>query len=163
MMKKVLLIIGAVILVLIVAVMLSLGHIIKVAVNTAGPKLAGVPVHLDGATVNPLTGLVRIKGLVVGNPEGFSTPSAMELNDFKLKIKMASLFTDTIVIEQILIDAPQITYEKSLKSSNLSTLQANLASKEPAAEPLPSSDAKPTRLISTLGHWGTLKHIGAES
>jgi uncharacterized protein involved in outer membrane biogenesis len=134
-MKKVLLITGAVILVLLVVLMLSLGQIIKAGVNTAGPGLAGVPVHLDGAIVNPLTGMVRIKGLVIGNPEGFKTPSAMELNDFKLKIDMSSLFSKTIVIEEILIDAPQITYEKSLRSSNLSTLQAKLAAKKPAAAP----------------------------
>ena len=134
-MKKVLLIIGGVILVLIVVLMLSLGQIIKTAVNTAGPKLAKVPVHLNSVVVNPLTGMVRIKGLVVGNPAGFNTPSAMELNDFKLKIKMSSLFSKAIVIEEILIDAPQITYEKSLKSSNLSTLQANLAPKDAAPKP----------------------------
>ena len=138
--KKILLITGAVILVLLVVLMLSLGQIIKAGVNTAGPKLAGVPVHLDGAIVNPLTGMVRIKGLVVGNPKGFNTPSAMELNDFQLKIKMSSLFSKAIVIEKILIDAPQITYEKGLKSSNLSTLQENLAPKGAAA---PKTEAAP--------------------
>ncbi len=138
--NKVLLITGASLLVLIVVLMLSLGQIIKTGVNTAGPKLAGVPVHLDKAVVNPFTGLVQIKGLIIGNPEGFNTPSAMELNDFKLKIKMSSLFSKAIVIEQILIDAPQITFEKSLKSSNLSTLQANLAPKETAA---PKTEAAP--------------------
>lgn len=134
-MKKGLLITVSVILVLIVALMLSLGQIIKAGVNTAGPKLAGVPVHLDGVVVNPLTGMVHIKGLVIGNPEGFNTPSAMELGEFKIDLVMGSLFTDTIIIKQILIDAPQITYEKGLKSSNLSTLQANLTPKETAAEP----------------------------
>jgi hypothetical protein len=49
-MKKALLITGAVILVLIVVLMLSLGQIIKAAVNTAGPKLAGVPVHLNSVS-----------------------------------------------------------------------------------------------------------------
>ena len=142
-MKKVLLITAAVILILIVVLMLSLGQIIKAGVNTAGPKLAGVPIHLDGVVVNPLTGMVRIKGLVIGNPEGFNTPSAMELNDFQLKIKMSSLFSQTIEIEKILIDAPQITYEKSLKSSNLSTLQANLTP-PPAGKPSPAApEAKP--------------------
>jgi len=134
-MKKVLLIIGAVILILVVVLMLSLGQIIKAGVTTAGPKLAGVPIQLTSVVVNPLTGMVRIKGLVIGNPEGFNTPSAMELSDFKLKIKMSSLFSKAIVIEEILINEPQITYEKSLKSSNLSTLQANLAPKETAAKP----------------------------
>lgn len=90
--------------------------------------------------VNLLTGMVHIKALVIGNPEGFNTPSAMELGEFKLDIAMGSLFTDTIVIKQILINAPQITYEKGLKSSNLSTLQANLAPKEPAA---PKAEAAP--------------------
>jgi uncharacterized protein involved in outer membrane biogenesis len=141
-MKKVLLITGAVILILIVALMLSLGQIIKAGVNTMGPKLAGVPVHLDGVVVNPLTGVVHVKGLIIGNPEGFNTPSAMELGEFKLDIALASLFTDTIVIKEILIDAPQITYEKSLRSSNLSTLQANLASKETAA---PKTEAAPEK------------------
>ena len=130
------------ILVLIVVLMLSLGQIIKAGINTAGPKLAGVPVHVEKVIVNPLSGMVRIKGLIIGNPEGFNTPSAMELNDFKLNIKMSSLFSKAIVIEQILIDAPQITYEKSLKSSNLSTLQANLAPKEPAA---PKAEAAPEK------------------
>lgn len=134
-MKKVLLITGAVILILIVVLMLSLGQIIKAGITTAGPKLAGVPIQLKSVAINPLTGLVRIQGLVIGNPEGFNTPSAMELNDFQLKIKMSSLFSEAIEIEKILIDAPQITYEKSLRSSNLSTLQANLTPKEAAAKP----------------------------
>ena len=138
-MKKVLLITGAVILILIVVLMLSLGQIIRVGITTAGPKLAGVPITLEKVVVNPLTGMVRIKGLVIGNPEGFSTPSAVELNDFQLKIKMSSLFSKAIVIEKILIDAPQITYEKSLKSSNLSRLQENLA---PAGAKKPVPEAK---------------------
>ncbi|MEI8206508.1 MAG: AsmA family protein [Kiritimatiellales bacterium] len=131
--KKILLTTGAVILVLWIVLMLSLGQIVKAAVNTAGPKLAGVPVHVKTVIVQPFLGIVRMKGLVIGNPAGFNTPSAMELNDFKLDIKMSSLFSETIVIKEILIDAPQITYEKGLKSSNLSTLQENLAPKGAAA------------------------------
>ena len=133
--KKVLLITGAAILVLLVVLMLSLGAIIKTAVTTAGPKLAGVPIQLQKVTVNPFGGVVHIKGLVIGNPQGFNTPSAMELGEFKVDLAMGSLFTDTLVIKQILIDAPQITYEKSLKSSNLSTLQANLVPKKEIAAP----------------------------
>jgi len=130
-MKKVLSIVGIVILVLIIVLVLFMGQIIKAGITTAGPKLAGVPITLERVVVNPFSGMVRIKGLIIGNPKGFNTPSAMELNDFKLNIKMSSLFSKAIVIEEILIDAPQITYEKGLKSSNLSELQKNLASAEP--------------------------------
>jgi hypothetical protein len=138
--NKILLVTGAVILILVVVLMLSIGSIIKTAVTTAGPKLAGVPIQLEKVSVNPFSGLVHIKGLIIGNPQGFNTPSAMELGEFKLNIAMSSLFSDTIVIRQILINAPQITYEKSLKSSNLSTLQANLTPKETTA---PKTEAAP--------------------
>jgi len=138
--KKIILVSVAVVAVLLVALMLSLGAIIKTAVTTAGPKLAGVPIQLAKVTVNPFGGLVHIKGLIIGNPQGFNTPSAMELGEFKVNLALGSLFTDTIVIKQILIDAPQITYEKSLKSSNLSTLQENLAPKGAAA---PKTEAAP--------------------
>jgi uncharacterized protein involved in outer membrane biogenesis len=142
--QKVTLITVAVIFILIVALVLSLDHIIKAGVNTMGPKLAGVPVTLEKVSVNPFSGLVHIKGLVIGNPQGFNTPSAMELGEFKIELAMGSLFTDTIVIKQILIEAPQITFEKSLKSSNLSTLQANLAPKDaaPKTEAAPAPEKK---------------------
>lgn len=140
--NKILLVTGAVILILVVVLMLSIGSIIKTAVTTAGPKLAGVPIQLEKVSVNPFSGLVHIKGLIIGNPQGFNTPSAMELGEFKLNIAMSSLFSDTIVIKQILINAPQITYEKSLKSSNLSTLQANLTS---TAAETPAPATKPEK------------------
>jgi len=142
--KKIFLIAGGAFIALVVVLMLSLGQIIKAGVNTMGPKLAGVPVRLDHAVMNPLTGLVRIKGLLIGNPEGFKTPSAMELNDFRLKIKLSSLFTDVIVIEEILISGPQITYERGLRDSNLSRLQDVIASApaEPAPEPAKEKPAR---------------------
>lgn len=139
-MKKGLLITGVVILVLIAALVFSLGHIIKAGIETAGPKFAQVPMSVANVRLNLFTGTVHIKDLIVGNPEGFNTPSAMELGELDVDIAMSSLFSDTIVIKKILIDAPQITYEKSLKSSNLSALQANLApkdAKKPAGEPAP--------------------------
>lgn len=138
-MKKILSVIGIVVLVLVVVLVLFLGQIIKSGITTAGPKLAGVPIELERVVVNPFSGIVQIKGLVIGNPEGFNTPSAMELGDFKLNIKMSSLLSDAIVIEEILISDPQITFEKGLKSSNLSELQKNLA----PAEPKTASPEKP--------------------
>jgi hypothetical protein len=131
-MKKILSIAGVVILVLIVVVVLFLGQIIKAGIETAGPKIAGVPMSVEKVRVNPLSGKVHVKALVIGNPEGFKTESLMKLGEFNLDMSLASLFTDTILIKKILIDAPEITYEKALRSSNFSTLMDNLA---PAEEP----------------------------
>jgi len=131
--KKVLIGIGVALVVLIVAVTLFLGPIIKTSVETIGPQVAGVEMTLEKASVNLLTGNVKLKGLIIGNPEGFKTPSLMELGQFVVDLDMASLLTDTIVVKQIHIDGPQITYERGLKASNLSTLQKNLAPAEDAS------------------------------
>ena len=128
--KKVLIGIGAVLVILIVVVVLFLGQVVKTAVETVGPQVAGVEMSLEKARVYLLLGDIKLKGLVIGNPEGFKTPSLMELNELVIDIDMGSLFTDTIVIKEIHIDGPQITYERGLKTSNLSALQENLAPDE---------------------------------
>jgi len=135
--KKVLIGIGIALVVLFVVAALFLGPIIKGAVETIGPQVAGVEMTLEKAGVNLLTGNVRLKGLIIGNPEGFKTPSLMELGQFVVDLNMASLLTDTIVVKRIHIDGPEITYERGLKASNFSALQKNLASDEkaPAEEP----------------------------
>ena len=144
-MKKILSIVGIVVVVVIVVVVLFLGSIVKTAIETVGPEVAGVSMTVDKVRVYLLGGNVRVKGLVIGNPEGFNTPSAMKLGDFKVDLKVASLLTDTIVIKQILIDAPEITYEKGLKSSNLSTLVDNLAPAEEQEEPVEEEAEKPKK------------------
>ncbi len=135
--KKVLIGIGVVLVVLVVVVALFLGPIIKTSVETIGSQVAGVEMTLEKAGVNLLTGNVKIKGLIIGNPEGFKTPSLMELNQFVVDLDMGSLFTDTIVIKKIHIDGPQITYEQALRSSNFSTLQKNLAPDKKAEDKEP--------------------------
>jgi uncharacterized protein involved in outer membrane biogenesis len=142
--KKILFFTGAALLLLVTALLLSLGTIIKTGVTTVGPRLVGVPIQLEKVRINLFNGRVHVKGLVVGNPEGFKTPSAMELSDFMVDLKMTSLFSDTIVVEQVLIRGPQITFEKSLKSSNFGALQQTLAAKAPAADRSAEAPAKAT-------------------
>ncbi|MFC1467642.1 AsmA family protein [Verrucomicrobiota bacterium] len=149
---KALKITGSVILVFIVVILLvvsfGLGGIIKKAVTTVGPKALGAPIELQSVRVSPFTGLVHLKGLVVGNPEGFHTDSAAQIGEFKVQVKLMSLLTDKIVVKEILIDGPQITYEKSLKSSNIAELQKNVETfvgpkeEEPEGEPVPEEEPK---------------------
>lgn len=129
--KKILIGIGIVLVVLILIVSFFLGHVVKAGIEKVGPQFAGVDMTLTSARVYPLLGHVSLKGLVIGNPEGFKTPSAMQLGKFKIKLDTSSVFTDTIVIKEIHIDAPEITYEQALKANNLSTIQKNLAGDKP--------------------------------
>ncbi|MBN2704655.1 MAG: hypothetical protein JXR23_10640 [Pontiellaceae bacterium] len=128
--KKKLSTIGSSLLVLTILLVVFLGSVIKGAIETAGPKVLGVPIQVEKVRVNLFTGGVRVKALSIGNPEGFHTPSMVELNEFKMVIFLPSLFTDTVVIKEILIEGAELTFEKSLTSNNIETLQEQLENKE---------------------------------
>lgn len=111
-------------LLVVAAVGLSLfgGAMIKGGINTFGPAVMGVPVTLERATFRPFSGRVQLTKLHVGNPEGFKTPALFELGDVDVELNARSLFGDTIVIHAILVNAPEITYERGLLASNFSKL-----------------------------------------
>ena len=123
--KKIGIIVGIIVLVLIIALIVVttfLGSIIKTAVNKVGPAALGVDVSLEDADFSLFKGRVKFKKLIIGNPEGFDTPSLCELSQFEVIMKPGSVMSDTIIIEKIHIDGPQFTYQRGLKDSNLSKL-----------------------------------------
>lgn len=131
-MKKVLTIGGALVVVLILAVVLYfslfLNQTIKAGVETLGPKLTQTSISLAEVNISPFSGQGEIKGLVVGNPEGYKTESAIKLGLVRVEIDTGSLLSDRIIIKEVLIDGPEITYEMSLKGSNIAKILANIQS-----------------------------------
>lgn len=117
----------AIVLVLtILGIRLFLDAAVKKGVETVGPMLTKVEVKLGSANISMLTGSGKLSGLVVGNPEGYKTPSAISVGSASLALKPASLFSDKLVIRSINVQAPEITFETDLKSSNLKKILANL-------------------------------------
>src|SRR5262245_19124981 len=95
----------------VVAVHLFRDSAVKKAVEIAGPQIMKVPVKLDSVNIVLLSGSGKIKGLVVGNPEGFKTPQAISVGAASLALQPASLLVDKIVVESINLQAPVITFE----------------------------------------------------
>ncbi len=134
---------------------LRLDKVIKTSVETLGPKFTGVSVKLDKVSLSLLNGELKLAGLMIGNPQGFSTPSAMTLGNFEAKLAVGSLFSDKIIVERVLIQAPEITFEGSLQGSNLSKLleqiQGGQAKAEPAEKPAPqespAEEQKPAKKV----------------
>lgn len=116
----------AVLVVIVIVLLASAGGTIKTAVNTFGPDLLGVPVSLKDADVRPLSGRAHLKGLRVGNPEGFNTPSLLEVDNVDVELDMLSLFTDTIHVRRAHIEKPRFTYEKGDGRSNVSVVKDTL-------------------------------------
>jgi hypothetical protein len=131
-MKKIL-IGGLIAVVLLLVVGLVAGHLfldraVKHGIETVGPMVTKVDVRLDGVNVSVLSGSGKIKGLVVGNPEGFKSPSAIKVGSASLAIQPSSVLSDKIIIRSVDVQAPEITFETDLRKNNLSKLLENVES-----------------------------------
>jgi uncharacterized protein involved in outer membrane biogenesis len=139
----------------VVAVGLFLDGAIKKGVETFGPRLTKVDIKLESVHLSLLSGSGTLKGLVVGNPEGFQTPSAISVGETTLALKPGSLLSDKIVINAITVQAPEITFETDLRHNNLSKILSNLqeamagGTTQPAKpqEPVPPKAAQPARKL----------------
>jgi hypothetical protein len=131
-MKRTLWIVGggavALIAVAAIAVMVllsNIGSLIKTAVETYGREALQAKVTLAEADVSVKNGQGRLAGLVVGNPQGFATPAALRLGEVKVTLDTARTTKDVIVLKEIVIAAPQVTYEMASGGSNFDALQKN--------------------------------------
>lgn len=126
MLKKSLIIGVVVVVVLYVGLTFFLGSIVKAGVNSFGPKLTQTKVELASANLSPLTGSGSLHGLAVGNPKGWSDGRAFFLGKVHIDLEPFSIFGDHIVINEIIIDQPEFTYETKIISSNIKDLLKNI-------------------------------------
>ena len=127
-MKKILIIIPVLIIVIVVALGFSLNSIIKGGVETFGPRALGADVKLQDVDISLFDGKGKLNKLFIGNPQGFKTESAFQLAEVRLSLDVKSVFSDIIVIDEIFIDGPDITYEKGMKGDNIKALLKNIES-----------------------------------
>lgn len=160
-MKKILIRVALVLVLLlivaVVAIGLSLNGAIKKGVETFGPQVAKVPVTLDSVSLSLFSGSAALKGLVVGNPEGYKTTNAMSLGLASVSISPGSIFSDKVVVKSVRIEAPKVTFEFGPGGSNLQRIQKNLEAftggsstnvAKPAETPAPApAESKPGKKL----------------
>lgn len=111
--------------VLTLTVQYGLGFIVRNAARTAGPAVIGTSVEIRGAYVRPFFGIVDMSEMVVGPPEGFKA-NVFEMNNFRITVDPNSVFSDVIVIKEIAIINPVVSYELSGLRSNINAIMDQL-------------------------------------
>ncbi len=106
----------------------AIGSGIRAAVETFGPEVTQTSITLESVELSAFSGSGSIKGLVVGNPEGFKTPYSIKLDSFSIKLEPMSLLSDKIVINEIIIDGPEFILETGLglQKSNIGVIMENI-------------------------------------
>jgi hypothetical protein len=129
MLKKILIGVGALVVVVVAAVALlmsNLDSIVKTAIEEVGSKVAGVPVRVSAVKISLTEGRGTLQGLTVGNPAGFKTANAFALGEVTLGIDPASATANPVVVTEITVLAPQVTYELGEQGSNIEAIQKNV-------------------------------------
>lgn len=127
----------------IIVASLHLGDIVKKGVETVGPNITKVTIKLDEVHLSLLAGSASLKGLVVGNPQGYQTPQAISASTIAVGVNPMSLFSDKIVLRSIYLEAPEITFEGGLGGNNLSQIMANINATSKNGGPVATNAAAP--------------------
>ena len=131
----------AAIIILLISAHLFLGHLIKGTIQTVGPLVTGVPMSVKSVGISTLGDFgISVKDLVIGNPRGYSSPYAMKLGNFQLKVKTFSVFSGKIIVDKLLIEGVEVNFETSLIASNLTDINNNVTKYVP--QPAKSDDGE---------------------
>ncbi len=104
----------------------NLGSIVVAAVERYGSEVTQTQVSLANAEVDITTGEGALSGLKVGNPSGFQTDSAIALGEISVKLDTNSVTEQTIVVKEIAVTQPEVTYEVGEAGSNIDAIRRNV-------------------------------------
>jgi len=121
-----------------VYLVMNSGSLIKSAVETYGPRYLGVDVKLGSADISLTEGTGELRGLVIGNPEGFDGPHAFSLGRIKLGLDPMAQSESLINIRTIEVDSADLAMVAKGTRTNLQALMANLSSDSAGPSESPS-------------------------
>ena len=125
---------GAIVILLVIVVVVGiskLGPLVKMAVNTYGPKITNTELRVDDVGISLFSAEAKLKRFFLGNPKGFKSPSAMKVSSIFVDVDQGSITKDPIIINRIEVIGPEITYEKRGKSDNFQSILNNVQKNVP--------------------------------
>jgi len=111
-----------------VVLSVSLNSTIKVGVESIGAAITGTDVTLEDVDLSLFTGEGHLEKLVIGNPPGFQSNHAFYLGTVHVKADLKSIWSDTIRIQEIFVDSPEIFFESTPSGSNISIIHDHIGS-----------------------------------
>ena len=100
--------------------------VVKVALEHWGPDVIGAPVKVGEVQISVKSGRGAIRDLEIGNPGGFTAKRAARFGEIRVSVDPTTLTDKLIVIHELAVESPQITYEKGNKATNLDAIQSSI-------------------------------------
>ncbi len=131
--KKILIGLGiGVVLLLVVAVIVVgffLGDVVKMGMESIGPKVTQTSLTVRSIHVGILTGSAGVNDFVLGNPDEYKAKAANAISVGKAVVRVApfSVLSDKIIIKSVEVRSPEITFEGNpFGANNLTKIMDNV-------------------------------------
>lgn len=128
MFKKIAISLGVIVVVIAVGIYYfaqNAGKIVEGIIEKEGTRVTQVAVALDGVDISLTDLKAGLRGLTVANPAGFKTDRAVSLGEISVRLSK-DWDANLIVIEEVMVNAPEITYEIGAGGSNIAAIQQNV-------------------------------------
>lgn len=120
----------------------TIDGIVKSSIEETGTELFQTEVDIGNVNISLFDGSGEIYGLTVANPEDFSDEPAIEMEEIRIKVDLMSLFSDTILVEDVNITNADLFFEQQGFGINLRQLNQNMG--------LSSDEEEPAMIIDHL-------------
>lgn len=104
----------------------NVNSIVASAIENYGSLATGTSVTVGSVDVSIRNGTAELHDLTIGNPDGYQSPYALKLDAIRVGLDIHSLTTDTIVMNEAIVDGASVNAEIKGRQSNLSQILDNL-------------------------------------
>ncbi|MHC4714059.1 MAG: DUF748 domain-containing protein, partial [Planctomycetota bacterium] len=119
---KILIAVGAVLVVAVIVVILSLDYLAKAGLEKGGTMVLGTPTTARSLDLRLLAGSLTLDGFAVRDPEGYGEGDLVKLETAEVGLKIGSLLSDTVEVKQIILHEPVLRIVSKGRNTNLSVV-----------------------------------------
>lgn len=104
---------------------MQMDSIAKQAIEKYGSVILGTQVTVGSVSITPTSGEGSVTLLKIRNPAGFALDYAFSMNSTHVKIDPQSMTSDIVIIDEVVMDDPDIVYEVNEHGNNFGILRVN--------------------------------------
>jgi hypothetical protein len=119
----------------------NLDRLVAGAIENYGSQATGTPVTIGKVDISLRTGTAKLDNLTIDNPQGYRSDYAAKFKTIKIDLDISSLRTNTIVMNEAIIDGASVNAEFKGTQSNLAQLLNNLKRYAGPSKPSPQQPA----------------------
>ncbi|MEE3716433.1 hypothetical protein V2H45_06725 [Tumidithrix elongata RA019] len=117
--RKIVISIFIVFIVAIAIAFFNLSAIVKNNFEQNVSQALGVNAKIENLNLQLFSGHVDIKGLVVSNPLGFSTPHFFKIGEFEFQVKPNTILNETVEVETFKLKEVSVNIEQQVNKNNI--------------------------------------------